>query len=73
MLDRSLHPGCRGSLGRSLAAFGLVGVDQHHADSHEEHLHQARREQPSGSGPASPGTRSPFEISLALDELRTIR
>ena len=35
----------------------LHGVPEHHADSHQEHLRQARRDQPQGSGPPGRGTR----------------
>ena len=34
------------------------GVAEHRADSHQEHLRQARREQPSGGGPPRTGARS---------------
>ena len=33
------------------------GVPEHRADPHQEHLHQARREQPSGGGPPGRGAR----------------
>ena len=33
------------------------GVPEHRADPHQEHLRQARREQPPGSGPPGRGTR----------------
>ena len=33
------------------------GVPEHHADSHQEHLRQARGDQPPGSGPPGRGTR----------------
>ena len=66
--DRTRRPAQRAGTGRAPAPWVRTerprhrsrahGVPQHLADPHEEHLHEAWREQPSGCGQACPGAKS---------------